>query len=263
MANKTAEKSKNPNEDIEVRSCSYVPRHDMIKVSYENGKEEMYLEVKYRVKWFQTYCKENGIRGSIDDSETSFIPALNMIKAVAVVRMDDWEAGRSAAGVVVNPSDPESYSRALQTVCTFAKGRALANAGFGTLNSRVDDGDFAACDSGYSFKGRQVTVNPDNPLDAGFAPPKDKDDDLPFFDSSDDPAPAPASAPTPTPQPAAMSLKEALAYEVPMGNDKGRTLGEINGSDPGKINFWASEKFVNSRYPELKEAAKVIQAARG
>ena len=78
-----------------------------------------------------------------------------------------------------------------------------------------------------------------------------------------EPAPAQRSAPRPAPAPApiktdAERLAEAKGYIVPMGQHKGKSLGEVLALNKSSVEFYASDKFRGDRYPELKEAAKTI-----
>lgn len=55
-----------------------------------------------------------------------------------------------------------------------------------------------------------------------------------------------------------MSLADAKAVILPIGEHKGHSMGEVLAIKPGLIEFYAGEKFNSNKYPYLKEAAQVI-----
>lgn len=62
---------------------------------------------------------------------------------------------------------------------------------------------------------------------------------------------------------ARMSLDEAKAVVLPIGEHKGRSMGEVLTIKPELIDFYASQKFNSNKYPYLKEAAQVILENQG
>lgn len=132
-----------------TRACStYDPMQFMSEFQYDNGRREMYLEVKYRVDWFNHWCMEHHVEGNILDQSYEIIPEMRMILATSVVMMNDKEVARAIAGRAI-PEDPMGMNVVVQSAFTCAKGRALANLGFGTTNgSTNENGEDIPPDSG-------------------------------------------------------------------------------------------------------------------
>ena len=228
-----------------MRNCSYNPENDMIRVTSFDGKEKTYLEVRYRVRWFHEYCDENGILGRIDDSDVRFVPEAGLLIATAAVYMNDKEVGKSAAGICLNGLDPLRAGTIVQTIATQAKGRALANAGFGTISAGLaeEEDRHALCDAGMPVRQppvlRQEAV-PDSP--AGPMPGRER------------PEPAAAAADAPVSEEA---YRNALVTVIPTGSYKGKTFQEALGENPGIAKFYAT-RFRNPKYPEIRNAAVLI-----
>ena len=72
--------------------------------------------------------------------------------------MNGKVAGSSCASIPYDPNVPSMVDNGVvMRVCTQAKGRALANAGFGVVASALEDGrEPAPCDSGV-----KITAGPD------------------------------------------------------------------------------------------------------
>ena len=142
------------NTAIEIRRCGYDPTGDMIPIKYnEMGEsEELYLEVKYRVLWFNRYCMDNGIDGLIGKPEIEYHDSMNLVQATVSIYMDGKLVASDAASDVYIPGDNEHNSKIIQRICTAAKGRALANAGFGTISAAVpsEAGEFFPVDAGVA-----------------------------------------------------------------------------------------------------------------
>lgn len=139
---------------INARKCSYDPMQDLIDVTYDNDKHSAYLQVPHRLIWFATYCAEKGFTGFVDDGDVKYIPELALIQATASVFINGTMVGRSSAGCAITAGDYESINNAIQTAATRAKGRALANAGFGTPptmegGNPAEDGNNYPCDGEF------------------------------------------------------------------------------------------------------------------
>lgn len=61
----------------------------------------------------------------------------------------------------------------------------------------------------------------------------------------------------------AMSLAEAMATILPMGEHKGRTMGEVFATNPDLIHYYASDKYRSTKHGILKIAAQVILKNQG
>lgn len=209
-----------------IRPCSYDPAADIIFVGDENGEktEEYYLEVKYREHWFQRYCLENGIHGVVDAGELTVEPYNEKycaVKSVAVISMDDRVVSKMAASKFV----PVGDSDGIQTTVTLAIGRALKEAGFGTLSvRRSEDGAPVQVDAGVKVaKEPQKAEN--GPAQAN-----------PLLGVSETTMPEVKSE-------APNTLKEAFNFIVPIGGYKGKTVSEVMAVEPGRIAWFASDSF--------------------
>ena len=311
-----------------IRKCGYDPRPDLMMLADTDGVQTPYLGVKYRVQWFNKYIIEterNARLGNsyIDDSEVWYDEAARLLMARAKVFIDGKVVGSSCASIPYDPNLP-SASGIVARVCTQAKGRALANAGFGVAASALEDGRSSVpCDSGIRvtrapdgtaqtkplYQSAPQAVNtapatnstsaPGTNAPAESAPPPapapkrgrgrkkaalepapqpspaeaSPDEACPAVEPNT-PAPAqgePANTTEPTAAPAApavdaepalepMPIKEALAFIMPLGAYKGSTMGEVWGKEQKIIRFYASPKFKNSRYIDIKRAALAIVA---
>lgn len=243
---------KKENEIKNLRQCGFDPMASMITITYEEqNKNELYLEVKSRQQWFLQYCEENSIDGVIDDSDICYIPEAAMWVATASVFMNGALAGKSSAGV--SATDPAKAHIAVQTACTFAKGRALAACGFNTFGASYtpEDGDAFPCDGGIVISGGQVIRDPFNPMMVQFQ-----------RDDNDETAAPPKVAPRAT-QKAEITYEDALKFVLPFGSMKGKTLSEVLGEKPSQISFYASDAFAgNGTGAEVKRMSQIILANR-
>ena len=139
-----------------IRPCgSFLPEEYVIKVERKpepgerEPREELYLPAGARLKWFQTYCQENGLKYRIDESEAEYIPSLSCIKATCHVWLNGEEVASSSAGYYLDKSAPrDEVQKAFQTAATTARGRTLALLGF-NLTGEFASGDIpGACDTG-------------------------------------------------------------------------------------------------------------------
>lgn len=183
---------------ITARKCSYDPMQDLIDVTYDNDKHSAYLQVPHRLIWFATYCAEKGFTGFVDDGDVKYIPELALMQATASVFINGTMVGRSSAGCAITAGDYESINNAIQTAATRAKGRALANAGFGTPptmdgGNAAEDGNNYPCDGGIPFQYPQMVVSNGQVVQNPVMPPVNP---MPY---AGNPAPAPNPAPTQAP----------------------------------------------------------------
>ncbi len=127
----------------EVRIVSgYDPIKHAIDIVDVQGRAAKYLEVKYRKDWFLRWCKEHDSVGVLDDSEIAYNPVSKMVEGKATVFVNGNVIGRSSASKPYDPERMSEFSRTVfQDVGTIAMGRALANAGFGTVNCSLEEGN--------------------------------------------------------------------------------------------------------------------------
>lgn len=279
MANESMQNFALPETNVvPTRQCdSYDPAPMMKVFRYEDGNCELYLEVKYRVDWFLHWCKENGVEGKIIESKIDFLPDVKMLLATCSVYMDEKLAAESTTGVQIT-ENPADTNIAVQTAFTRAKGRALADLGFGTVNGNTgENGDNLPPDSGIPLP---LVTNQTNPLFVGMlsnvstpTPPPAAKDEQTREQNATGPvhkaAPAPGADTLPT-APAAdngesdipQTVEEAKAFICPIGKETtGKSLGHIMATAPNMIRFYAGPNFNGgTRHPGLVAAAKLLVA---
>lgn len=92
-------------------------------------------------------------------------------------------------------------------------------------------------------------------LDSLVAPPMPGADQqsFPMVEQKPDICNPPAQQ---APSAPAITLEEARALVVPIGTEKGKSLGELLVMNRSLVEFYAGDKFKNSKYPKLKAAAR-------
>ena len=137
-------------QDYALRRCSFDPKSHLINLeSDSNKKARLYLTVEWRVYWFQTWCQENGKSYLIEESPVESIQGTSFIQSSCTVYIDGEAAGHGIGGINLSGSKGGDYC--IQSCATIAKGRALANAGFGSVFSSALDSENGAdipCDGG-------------------------------------------------------------------------------------------------------------------
>lgn len=231
---------------VNVRECKgFNPQEHLIRIeSLSSGKEELYLEVKFRVLWFLKYCDENNIFGYIDETDIIYIPEAKIFQATATVYMDGKIVAKGIAGKPFSFDDSNSSKTVIQDIATAAKGRALANAGFGTAMCAYEDSEDVPCESGIKVisnplipqqNNTQVTTTQKTGADT------EKSVNSEFSPKKNIPS----------------TIEEARMIKMSSGQHKGLTFGEIAAID---INFlrWIAENYNVPSHPEYPAAAKII-----
>ena len=242
----------------ELRKCNFAPQDHFIKIRFKNSDDEsFYLEVKWSEFWFHTFCTENGIFGSIIENDAALIAGTKFLQASAEVMMDGKVAGRGVGGYYLSGNDMEY---AVQMAETIAKGRALANAGFGTVftsASASENGGFEVpCDGGMKTSEFFVKRNPSNPMQVTTASMRDHQQP-----DNDKPAETEEQGSKVTPkveeEPKEMTKEDAFKFKVPVrGKHFGEALGDVMGKDPKFVKYYAENpRFANT---ELQKAANLI-----
>lgn len=233
-----------------TKNCKgFNPNSNLIDIQGLDGNEQKYLEVKYRVEWFNRYCEENGISGFIDESEIAYNEQCRMFIAICKVYMDDKLIATGIGGKVLD-GDIIEKNRVIQSVATVAKGRALANAGFGTaMCSAGEDGEdpnTLPCDAG---------ITPNNPLRPQQSNTDKKEKPEQTASKSK------KSAETPEPLP--LTAEDAKGVKVPEGfrSYSGKSLGEVMAMDPNYIKFLATKYAYPDKHPALIAGAKILNDA--
>ncbi len=229
-------------EGAELRPCGFRPEEHFVRVGSlrKDEEERLYLEVKWREYWFHRYCDENGILSrSIEELPAALIQGTDFLQAQAVVKMNGEVAGRGVGGFWLRTQE-RAY--AVQMAGTIAKGRALANAGFGTVfsSARASEtgGAEIPCDSGLKVSEFFPGGSPaESGRDAGRDRPAEKE---------------------PVQPAKAMTAEQAVKFRIPVrGRHYGEPLGEVMAKDPAAVRYFAE----NPRYAgTLLQTAAVLVA---
>ncbi len=234
----------------DLRKCGYDPSWDMIEVAHGGTGEEavrkMYLEVKYRVFWFNRWCEENSKVGVIDCSEHREEPLMPGVSVNARIFVDGVLYGCASAGEAYIPGDYAHNARAIQTAGTRALGRALANAGFGTIASGGPAEENGPLESeGTAVPGEERTD-------------RDKKGTPEMTPGDKEQAVKPETEETQE-DPGQEVISRARAVPVTIGKYRGKTMGEVAALDFRTVQWYASDRFDQAgRHGDIKEAAKII-----
>ena len=259
----------------EVRAVTgYCPKDKMITIKDYSGKDSLYLEVKYRKEWFLRWCAEHGCEGVLDDSDVRYNPESRLVEGKATVVVNGRVIGKSSACKPYDVSRDMCSPTVFQDVGTIALGRALANAGFGTVNGVLDDGDTRTLsDAPVAIPQREqerqnlapASANPMMQMMAApqSAPPQGR---RPNAARPTQQQAAPTNGSAPKAKRAsdiapASSVQEALAAIMPIGANKGKPLGEIYKAQKAAIVFFANRDkrpFDKPGFENLTKACQMI-----
>ena len=264
----TLSADQNPAAQYNVRPCSFDPSTHLINLEVDPNKPQRpYLTVDMRVHWFQTWCQENGKKYFIEENFVEAIPSTSFIQSKCLVYVDGEVVGVGVGGFNLNGHKDPDYC--IQTCQTIAKGRALANAGFGSVFSSTqesENGSDIPCDSGVTtnfmvFKPQFLGPDAGNPM-VTQAPAPAATPVAPNFQPTNG-----FNAPTFTEQPvhkvteipetdnAPKTRDEALRFIVPIKSEwQGHMLSEVMAKDPKVIRYYATR----SRHADLKKACQLI-----
>lgn len=262
-----------------LRQCSFDPKAHLINLENDPEKKpRLYLTVEWRVYWFQLWCQENEKRFLIEEHPAEPIQGTSFLQSRCTVFIDGEPAGIGVGGFNLNGSKPVDYC--VQTCLTIAKGRALANAGFGSVFSSALEGENGAdvpCDAGmgtnfFVFPPQSIGPSGGNPMtgnlnatpnpspstqavssmaNEAFVLPPSK-----FGPAFTEPTP-PVRKATEIPETAnaPKTRDEALKFVVPLkGAWEGHALSEVMAKDPGSVKYYATK----SRNADLKKAAQLV-----
>ena len=197
---------------LELRMCAFNPEWAFqVNVNYNNFTYDVVMRPEAKALWFQTWCSEQGHVGQLE-CQTEKIEVIGdklIVVANAKVFIDMQLVSSDVASRVEMLSNPAGLDSAVQMAASYAKSRALSNAGFGACCSKYD-----------------IPFEPDNTgVPAGDAP-------LPFTmpaGSWDQP-----SVPAPLPQQYANGPMPGSAYNaVPNGIPNGAPNGMPQGYQCG------------------------------
>lgn len=222
---------------LNPRECSFKPENYAITITDEEGNKALYLEVKYRILWFQIYCREQHINSYAIETDKAETVGNKYLQVAARVRINGEVVGSDIGGVYVSNND-NWY--AVQRAATMAKGRALANAGFGAAfaDDNSEDEKKEPCDSAYPIKEQAKT------MPAPEIEPMQNLSPMEAVRYQSRTTELPASPPIPeTGNPAsepAMTLEEARRFIIPSGSQRGRTLEQAGMQ---AVEYYSSERF--------------------
>ena len=264
----------------QLRKCSFRPQDHLILVRFEGNQEQaLYLEVKWRLIWLQTYCEELNLSYAVIEEEPKQIG--NDITSVCKVLINDKLVGQGTGGMRAD----SLY--AIQQAATIAKGRALANAGFGGVfagASVSENGGLGEipCDSGMRTSEifRPIDLNSPaqneefpfkmDPAPEKQSPAKKTTERKSRRNTAHTETPAPTvNQPEPQPQPvqpapqAQPTTQTQTKFEfteetardfvvLVQGKWKNKTIGEVYAENPSSVQYFADK----GRYPDLKAAAQ-------
>ena len=260
-------------QDYALRRCSFDPKSHLINLEIDsNKKARLYLTVEWRVYWFQTWCQENGKSYLIEESPVESIQGTSFIQSLCTIYIDGEAAGHGIGGINLSGSKGGAYC--IQSCATIAKGRALANAGFGSVFSSALDSENGAdipCDGGMGtdffvfspqWLGPKADIQPPISLQT-------VQEVIPMSQTMPASAAMPCSTglnqafpartvrqATAAPETgnAPKTREEALRFIVPMkGEWFGHPLGDVLAKSPKDVQFYAS-----CRNADLKAAAKLV-----
>jgi len=257
----------------------YNPNEKMISLPDRNGNPSLYLTVAHRKDWFFRWCQQEGLVGFIDEGEPEYDAQIHQVVTTARILVNGEVIGLSRGGKPFNPQMPETSSPTiLQEVTTLAVGRALANCGFGTVGAMEDkepvntlaDAPVADCPENQSPQvptpapqTAPASVAATNPMVAQTKKAK-----APTSEQTPEAEAAKDAALLATLKPASQmdippvkTLDQARAVIMPIGDMKGRTLGEIVTTQQEGLhvlNKVSRELTSNKVMPNLARAIRVV-----
>lgn len=238
-----------------IRACSFDPAKHLIDITTYDNKPAKYLEVKNRLLWFLTYCEEHDIVPYIDESEIQYDPSLGMFTAVCSIYMDGKLAAKAAAGRLL---DQMNGNTVVQSVATTAKGRALANLGFGTALCGSEDDEETPADAPIPNPNGDVPNMYTNPL-LGRINNGQMDSNNSVQTQNSVPSSntrKTVSDNTNELQPIPKTLEEAFALKLEGGKYANKTMSEVNVLNPGYCRWAAANPGRCSK--AVYSAAKII-----
>lgn len=237
----------------QVRTCSYNPEKHLTKIEFSNNPNpQLYLPVDERVKWFQIYCAENELKRCAIIEERAETLCGNIIQVHALVQIEGEVAGQGVASDMLT-GEIDHDKKNVQSIATAAKGRALANAGFGTAfcsaNAYESGGEEFPCDGGIKMTNYTVERDPENPMLVNTVPMQEPKANAVTAQK--------ATGTSTSKQKTPATREEALNYVVDVNcKVKGMTLSDVQAQQPGQLWYLANnERFKNTT---AQAAAKLV-----
>lgn len=239
------------------------PKATMLK---KEGSDDnfAYLLVRNRIMWFRRFCAAHNIRGSIqtEHRERKAEPDggySESFKATVLMNGEVVATGHGSAKSI----ELSAGIKVLETAETAAIGRALSCAGF---NLEIESPEAGDGDGMQSFADAPMPSAAYVPPAGWMQPPVQQPSEQQPPNGYQLPVqPVPQKIdpiPTRTTPGTSMTLANAFGVICPNGKYKGRTLGDVNATDPWYVAFLAgrTDKEFRSanRYPDVVTAAQMI-----
>ena len=151
---------------LALRQCAFRPEGAFqINVNYNANTYDIVMRPEAKALWFQTWCAERAYVGHME-CQTEKVEVIGdklLVIASAKVYIDSKLVSSDVGSRAAMLTDPNSLDAAAQMAASYAKGRALSNAGFGACCSKYD-----------------IPIPSDNGMNSGSAPSGGETLPLPF-----------------------------------------------------------------------------------
>lgn len=236
----------------------------------EEGENDLYLDVKYRLLWFRLHCPNGKI-----DPELVHLDEKSAVVCCKVYA-DKADPADQFIGKAYSqrfPTEERFGDRFLEIAETVAKGRALADAGYGTqfcmngetLASIIADAPIKMPpdeDAGHPGNvAASFTAQPMPPGSSGseFSSVSATSADATSDTDSSRNAAAPEPPKTVDEYMRVMTIEQAKAVKVDFGRFNGWTLGDIAMKNPGDL-AWYVKNYSGHNLALKAGATKLLEA---
>lgn len=241
-----------------LRKCSFDLKSAFkIYINERDCTYDIVLSPEAKAMWFQTWCIEKGVCGVIDcEVNHSSTLANDKFYSICTVKVlvDGNVIAKDVASRIAMLDNLKDLDCGVQIASSYAKGRALSNAGFGVCCSRyglpfnVNDGlTYAGSASGSTEEPLPFTfAEPANQQTQGVNQSFSAGNNVQNMNNWNSQTPNSASAVPNNPylisnqNPAVeqgedAAYQEALNYRITKGFDAGKTLGELLDTKPKQL----------------------------
>ena len=214
----------------------------------EEGESDLYLDVKYRLLWFRLRCPNGKI-----DPELVHLDEKSAVVCCKVYA-DKADPADQFIGKAYSqrfPTEERFGDRFLEIAETVAKGRALADAGYGTQ----------FCMNGETLASIIADAPIKMPPDEDAGPPVSQPPQQmqPQTPAQQPKAAAPEPPKTVDEYMRVMTIEQAKAVKVDFGRFNGWTLGDIAMKNPGDL-AWYVKNYSGHNLALKAGATKLLEA---